>query len=111
MNKTGWMFLALALTALRQQTPGSLIVVLGAGGDRDRGKRAAMGAAAASHADLVIVTDNGTEVFTWPDGGQTPFAGGKGTAQEKMDALRAAGVHVAVSPAEIGSTLKAALKQ
>ena len=38
------------------------------------------------------------------------IAGGKGTAAEKMDALRAAGVHVAVSPAEMGSTLKAALK-
>ena len=24
-------------------------------------------------------TDNGAENFTWPDGGQTPFAGGKGT--------------------------------
>ena len=27
---------------------------------------------------LVFTTDNGTENFTWPDGGQTPFAGGKG---------------------------------
>jgi UDP-N-acetylmuramoyl-L-alanyl-D-glutamate--2,6-diaminopimelate ligase len=47
-----------ALRALRHNTPGSLIVVLGAGGDRDRGKRAAMGAAAAAHADVVIVTDD-----------------------------------------------------
>jgi succinyl-CoA synthetase alpha subunit len=39
------------------------------------------------------------------------IAGGKGTAQEKMDALRAGGVHVAVSPADIGVTLKAALKK
>ena len=38
------------------------------------------------------------------------IAGGKGTAKEKMDALRAAGVHVAQSPAEIGATLKAALR-
>lgn len=38
------------------------------------------------------------------------IAGGKGTAKEKMDALRTAGVHVAQSPAEIGATLKAALK-
>src|SRR5467141_3783789 len=29
-----------------------------------------------------FTTDNGTENFTWPDGGQTPFAGGKGTAME-----------------------------
>ena len=39
------------------------------------------------------------------------IAGGKGTAQEKMDALRAGGVHVAVSPADIGATLKAALNR
>jgi arylsulfatase A-like enzyme len=31
---------------------------------------------------VVFSTDNGTENFTWPDGGQTPFAGGKGTALE-----------------------------
>ena len=31
---------------------------------------------------IVFTTDNGTENFTWPDGGETPFAGGKGTALE-----------------------------
>jgi arylsulfatase A-like enzyme len=31
---------------------------------------------------VVFTTDNGTENFTWPDGGQTPFAGGKGTVME-----------------------------
>ena len=31
---------------------------------------------------IVFSTDNGTENFTWPDGGETPFAGGKGTALE-----------------------------
>ncbi len=47
-----------ALAALRPSTPGRLVVVLGAGGDRDRGKRTAMGAAAVRHADLVVVTDD-----------------------------------------------------
>src|SRR5215472_8132923 len=28
---------------------------------------------------VIFTTDNGAENFTWPDGGQTPFAGGKGT--------------------------------
>jgi arylsulfatase len=31
---------------------------------------------------LGFTTDNGAENFTWPDGGQTPFAGGKGTVME-----------------------------
>ena len=31
---------------------------------------------------IAFSTDNGAENFTWPDGGQTPFAGGKGTALE-----------------------------
>jgi arylsulfatase len=30
----------------------------------------------------MFTTDNGTEVFTWPDGGQTPFAQSKGTVME-----------------------------
>ena len=38
------------------------------------------------------------------------IAGGKGTAAEKMEALKKAGVHVAVSPADIGATLKRALE-
>jgi UDP-N-acetylmuramoyl-L-alanyl-D-glutamate--2,6-diaminopimelate ligase len=46
------------LTALRPHTQGRLHVVFGAGGDRDRGKRPLMGAAAAQWADLAIVTDD-----------------------------------------------------
>jgi UDP-N-acetylmuramoyl-L-alanyl-D-glutamate--2,6-diaminopimelate ligase len=47
-----------ALSALRPMTRGRLIVVIGAGGDRDPGKRPLMGTAAAENADLVIVTDD-----------------------------------------------------
>jgi len=46
------------LTALRPVTAGRLIMVIGAGGDRDHGKRPLMGEAAARHADVVIVTDD-----------------------------------------------------
>ena len=47
-----------AIAALRPHADGRMIVVFGAGGDRDAGKRAEMGAAVAAHADLAIVTDD-----------------------------------------------------
>ncbi|MEA3009314.1 MAG: UDP-N-acetylmuramoyl-L-alanyl-D-glutamate--2,6-diaminopimelate ligase [Sphingomonadales bacterium] len=47
-----------AVEALRPHAKGRLIIVLGAGGDRDVGKRAEMGAVAARLADRVIVTDD-----------------------------------------------------
>jgi len=50
--------LATALAALRPHVLGRLIVVFGAGGDRDRAKRGPMGRAAAEHADIVYVTDD-----------------------------------------------------
>jgi UDP-N-acetylmuramoyl-L-alanyl-D-glutamate--2,6-diaminopimelate ligase len=50
--------LAKALEALRPAVRGKLVVVFGAGGDRDRGKRPLMGAVAAAKADRVIVTDD-----------------------------------------------------
>jgi UDP-N-acetylmuramoyl-L-alanyl-D-glutamate--2,6-diaminopimelate ligase len=46
------------LKALRPHVLGRLIVVFGAGGDRDKAKRPLMGAAAASLADIAIVTDD-----------------------------------------------------
>src|SRR6266852_2781974 len=50
--------LAKALQALRPYAKRKLIVVFGAGGDRDAGKRPLMGAIAAENADRVIVTDD-----------------------------------------------------
>lgn len=47
-----------AIAALKPHAAGRLIIVLGAGGDRDEGKREPMGRAAAGHADLVYVTDD-----------------------------------------------------
>ena len=47
-----------ALKALRPHVMGRLIVVFGAGGDRDRGKRPLMGRAAAENADVLFVTDD-----------------------------------------------------
>lgn len=47
-----------AIAALRPHCSGRLIVVFGAGGDRDQGKRPEMGRIAAEQADLGIVTDD-----------------------------------------------------
>jgi UDP-N-acetylmuramoyl-L-alanyl-D-glutamate--2,6-diaminopimelate ligase len=50
--------LAAAIDALRPHTTGRLILVFGAGGDRDPGKRPAMGRIAADQSDIAIVTDD-----------------------------------------------------
>ncbi len=47
-----------ALAALKPFARGKLSVIIGAGGDRDPGKRELMGEVAARRADLVIVTDD-----------------------------------------------------
>ncbi len=47
-----------ALQALRPHVMGRIVVIVGAGGDRDAGKRPLMGQAATAHADVVIVTDD-----------------------------------------------------
>jgi UDP-N-acetylmuramoyl-L-alanyl-D-glutamate--2,6-diaminopimelate ligase len=50
--------IATALQAMRPHVMGRLVAIVGAGGDRDRGKRPLMGQAAAEFADRVIVTDD-----------------------------------------------------
>jgi UDP-N-acetylmuramoyl-L-alanyl-D-glutamate--2,6-diaminopimelate ligase len=47
-----------ALGALRSATRGRVLTVLGCGGDRDAGKRPAMGAAAAAGSDVLVITDD-----------------------------------------------------
>lgn len=47
-----------AIAALRPHTKGKLIIVFGAGGDRDTGKRPEMGAIAVADSDIAIVTDD-----------------------------------------------------
>ncbi|MEO5652023.1 MAG: UDP-N-acetylmuramoyl-L-alanyl-D-glutamate--2,6-diaminopimelate ligase, partial [Marmoricola sp.] len=47
-----------ALSALRPLTAGRLILVIGAGGDRDTGKRPVMGEIGARLADVLVVTDD-----------------------------------------------------
>jgi UDP-N-acetylmuramoyl-L-alanyl-D-glutamate--2,6-diaminopimelate ligase len=47
-----------ALSVLRRHCAGRLVLVFGCGGERDRGKRAEMGAVAAARADAIVLTDD-----------------------------------------------------
>ena len=77
-----------ALQALRPYARRRLVVVFGAGGDRDAGKRPIMGAIAAENADGVIVTDDNPR-------------------SEKPEAIRAAILAAAKGATEIGDRAKA----
>jgi UDP-N-acetylmuramoyl-L-alanyl-D-glutamate--2,6-diaminopimelate ligase len=77
-----------ALEALRPYASGKLIVVFGAGGDRDAGKRPIMGRIAAENADRVIVTDDNPR-------------------SEQPSAIRAAILAAAPGAGEIGDRMQA----
>ena len=89
--------LAAAIAALRPHTHGKLIVVFGAGGDRDQGKRPDMGRIAAAQADHAIVTDDNPR-------GEDPAAiraavlAGAGDAAIEIGDRRAA-IHAAIAMA------------
>ena len=101
-----------ALAALRPSTRGRLIAVLGAGGDRDRGKREAMGRAAARHADVVVVTDDNPRSEDPAEIRHAVLAGARGAvddgsavAREIIDGgARSAAISAAVALAVLDST-------
>jgi UDP-N-acetylmuramoyl-L-alanyl-D-glutamate--2,6-diaminopimelate ligase len=80
--------LAKALQALRPYAKRKLVVVFGAGGDRDAGKRPLMGAIASENADHVIVTDDNPR-------------------SEKPEAIRAAILGATKGAREIGDRAQA----
>jgi UDP-N-acetylmuramoyl-L-alanyl-D-glutamate--2,6-diaminopimelate ligase len=80
--------LAKALQALRPYAKGRLVVVFGAGGDRDAGKRPLMGEIASENADHVIVTDDNPR-------------------SEKPEAIRAAILAAVKGASEIGDRAEA----
>jgi UDP-N-acetylmuramoyl-L-alanyl-D-glutamate--2,6-diaminopimelate ligase len=94
--------LAKALQALRPYARRKLVVVLGAGGDRDAGKRPLMGAIASDNADEVIVTDDNPRSET-PQAIRAAILAGARHAREIGD--RAEAIHAAIAGLEAGDAL------
>jgi len=93
------------LRAAREFTAGRLIVVLGAGGDRDRGKRPLMGAAAAAGADLAIITSDNPRSEQPDDIIAGILAGIPAGSEVTVEADRDRAIGLAVAGAETGDTV------
>ncbi len=99
------------LRALRPVTPGRLIVVIGAGGDRDTGKRPVMGSVAAELADLVVVTDDNPRSEDPARIRRAVLEGTRGQVAETIEiGDRRAAIAHAVSIAQRGDTVVVAGK-
>jgi UDP-N-acetylmuramoyl-L-alanyl-D-glutamate--2,6-diaminopimelate ligase len=94
--------LAKALQALRPYARRKLVVVFGAGGDRDAGKRPLMGAIATENADSVIVTDDNPRSEN-PESIRAAILGAAKGAQEIGD--RAEAIRTAISVLQPGDAL------
>ena len=97
--------LANVLSTVREFTKGKVWAVFGAGGDRDRAKRPLMGAAAAAHADrLVVTSDNPRSEDPQSIIGQI-VAGIPAGTDFVTEPDRAKAIHYALSLAEAGDTV------
>ena len=94
--------LAKALQALRPYAKRRLVVVFGAGGDRDAGKRPLMGAIAAGNADSVIITDDNPRSEN-PAAIRAAILSAAGGAKEIGD--RAEAIRSAISALQPGDAL------
>ena len=101
--------LAAALRAARSLTEGNLTVVFGAGGDRDRGKRPEMGAAADRLADRVIVTSDNPRSED-PERIISEIVEGMSRSPERCDPDRRLALRHALSAARPGDTVLVAGK-
>ena len=98
--------LAKALQALRPYARRRLIVVFGAGGDRDVGKRPLMGAIAAENADAVIITDDNPRSEKPEAIRAAILAAAKGAGKSiKEIGDRAAAIRTAINQLEAGDVL------
>jgi len=99
--------LAKALQALRPYAKRRLVVVFGAGGDRDAGKRPLMGAIASENADCVIVTDDNPRSED-PEAIRAAILAAAKGARDIGD--RAAAIRAAITDLEPGDVLMIAGK-
>lgn len=95
------------LDAVRRVTPGKVVVVLGCGGDRDRGKRPGMGRAATEGADVAVLTSDNPRSED-PEQILAEMAAGAPDALREVD--RRAAIALAVSLAGPGDAVVVAGK-
>jgi len=93
-----------AIKAARATAPNRVIAVLGAGGDRDRGKRRRMGAAA-SAADLVVVTSDNPRSEDPAAIAEAVAAGARGETATVVEIDRSAAVDLAIGEARDGDSV------
>jgi UDP-N-acetylmuramoyl-L-alanyl-D-glutamate--2,6-diaminopimelate ligase len=98
-----------ALQALRAHSAGTLWCVFGCGGDRDRGKRASMGAIAARLADELVITDDNPRSES-PAVIVRDILEGVGARNARVVHDRAAAIELAVRAAEPGDAVLVAGK-
>ncbi|WP_415630155.1 UDP-N-acetylmuramoyl-L-alanyl-D-glutamate--2,6-diaminopimelate ligase [Nocardioides dubius] len=100
-----------ALRTLRPLASGRLILVIGAGGDRDRGKRPLMGEISARLADLVVVTDDNPRTEDPSAIRAEVLAGARGGAAEVREiGDRRAAIRAALDEAAAGDIVVVAGK-
>lgn len=91
-----------ALTSLKKQTKGKLVVVFGCGGNRDAGKRPIMGEIAEKLADYVVVTDDNPR---YEDAGLIRSQIMKGCPNARPIGDRAKAIYHAISKLQAGDSL------
>jgi UDP-N-acetylmuramoyl-L-alanyl-D-glutamate--2,6-diaminopimelate ligase len=92
------------LRAARRLTPGRVISVFGAGGDRDRDKRPKMGRAGAELSDLAVVTSDNPRSER-PEAIVAEVAAGTGGGEVVVEVDRRAAIALALGRAETGDTV------
>ena len=93
-----------ALSAVKPLTPGRLIAVFGAGGDRDRTKRVPMAEAARRYADIIVLTNDNPRTED-PERILDDVAGGLGGAEYERYVDRREAIKRALRIAEPGDTV------